>query len=125
MQWCDSCRAVFKNENLLTAPSIYIYEVAKFVKCNKSLFQINDNTSRRKVTHKNLQMPVPRLETFRKSCVYMAPLIFNSIPQQIATLTYNRFGPALRHWLIEKSFYSVDDFLSEYCRNSYYLRNAL
>ena len=91
MKWSESCRPVFKSENLLTVPNMFIYETAKFVKFNIHLFDINTNENKRKVTQSYLKMPVPRLEMFRRSCVYMAPLVFNSLPKEIVNQPYRKF----------------------------------
>lgn len=113
MEWSESCRAVFKSKNLLTVPSIYIYEVAKFVKYHNYLFVTNDNTHKRSITNLPLKMPVPKLELYRKSCAYMVPLIFNCLPKEIIDLPYKPFCCALRKWLIQESYYSTKDFLNK------------
>lgn len=113
MGWSESCKPIFKSKNLLTVPCLYIYEVAKFVKYHSHLFASNDNTFKRKINRLPLQMPVPKLEMFRKSCAYMAPLIYNSLPRGMTDLPYKRFCCALRKWLVQESFYSVKDFFKK------------
>ncbi|KAJ8718634.1 hypothetical protein PYW08_002871 [Mythimna loreyi] len=125
MDWTESCRPVFKAQKLLTAPCIYIYEIAKFVKTNSSLFEVNNNFNKRKVTQYLLKIPVPRIEMFRRSCVYMAPLIYNSLPSWITELPYNKFRVVLKKWLISHSFYSIAEFLNKKTCQSFHFRNVL
>ncbi|KAJ8718199.1 hypothetical protein PYW07_006827 [Mythimna separata] len=125
MEWTDSCRPVFKSYNLLTAPCIYIYEIAKFVKSNFSIFEPKNNNKKRKATHYQLQLPVPKIELFRRSCVYMAPLIYNSIPNFITDLPYGKFCKVLKKWLVSQSFYSLAEFLKKGSCQSYHYRNVL
>ncbi|KAF9813457.1 hypothetical protein SFRURICE_000968, partial [Spodoptera frugiperda] len=96
LKWSESCRPVFQSNKLLTVPSIYIYEVAKFIRANPALFEVKDNVNKRKATRVLLQMPVPRLELFRRNCVYMAPLIYNTLPKSITELPYKKFCITLK-----------------------------
>lgn len=58
-------------------------------------------------------MPIPRLELVRRSCVYMAPLIYNTQPKYITDLPYKKFCMVLKKWLIKENYYSVDEFLEK------------
>lgn len=49
--WSDSCRPIFKSQGLLTMPSTYFFETTKFVKSNMHLFDVADNTHKRKYIH--------------------------------------------------------------------------
>lgn len=75
----------------MTLPSMYIFETAKLVKSNMSLFKPNVNFNRRAESQVNLIMPAPRLKLYRKNCYFMACLIYNSIPKQITDMDYNSF----------------------------------
>lgn len=117
----DSCRPLFLKYKLLTLPSIYIYEISKFVKYNLSLFEIKNNENKRPLTHLPLNMPRPRLKIYQQNCYYMGSLIFNSIPAEISALPQNTFCRTLRQWLNEQCFYSVHDFLQKsHCRFNKY-----
>lgn len=125
LKWSESCRPVFQSNKLLTVPSIYIYEVAKFIRANPALFEVKDNVNKRKATRVLLQMPVPRLELFRRNCVYMAPLIYNTLPKSITELPYKKFCITLKKWLIKENYYSVQEFLvKNKCKSfGYIIRN--
>lgn len=125
MQWSDSCRPIFKSQNLLTVPCMYIYEIARFLRCNSTLFDRKNNSGKRKATHLDFEMPVPRLELFRRSCVYMGPLIYNSIPKFITQLPFNKFCTVLRKWLLHESFYSIEEFFHKYPCKFYTYKRAL
>jgi hypothetical protein len=107
----QSCKQLFIENKFLTLPAMYIYEIAKLVKENLSLFHLRDNANRRAETHVPLSMPAPRLELYRKNCYYMATLVYNSIPKSISDLCYNRLCKTLRLWLEKQCFYSVGEFL--------------
>lgn len=113
MEWSDSCKSVFKTQNFLTVPCIYIYEIAKFLRSNLTLFEPRDNTNKRKATHMAYQIPVPRLELFRRSCIYMAPLIYNSLPKFITDLPYKKFCITLKRWLLQESYYTIEEFFKK------------
>lgn len=113
IDWCDTCKPAFQSNNLLTVPCIYIYEISKFVKNNPQFFVSNNNINKRKATHLEFQLPIPRLELFRRSCIYMGPLIYNSLPKTITGLPPNKFCVMLREWLCQQCFYSVDEFLAK------------
>lgn len=70
-------------------------------------------------------MPVPRLELFRRNCVYMAPLIYNTLPKSITELPYKKFCITLKKWLIKENYYSVQEFLvKNKCKSfGYIIRN--
>lgn len=110
INWSDSCRPIFKTHKLLTVPCLYIYEAAKFLRSNPTLFERKDNTNKRKATHMDFEMPVPKLELYRRSCVYMAPLIYNALPKAITQLPFKKFCAELRRWLLYESFYSINEF---------------
>ncbi|XP_026728807.1 uncharacterized protein LOC113494593 [Trichoplusia ni] len=109
IDWCDTCKPAFQSNNLLTVPCIYIYEISKFVKNNPQFFVSNNNINKRKATHLEFQLPIPRLELFRRSCIYMGPLIYNSLPKTITGLPPNKFCVMLREWLCQQcKFYNCE-----------------
>lgn len=114
----DSCEPVFKSLKLLTFPSLYIFEVAIFVRTNLHLFTLMDNIRKRPGTvrsqYKNL-MFTGRHKTalLRKSILSMGPVIYNKIPPTIKDQSLSIFKKRLTSLLINKCYYSIQDFLTD------------
>lgn len=105
----DSCQPYFKKFKILTFSSTYIYEVAVFVKINKQLF--GELRSRRNM----LRIPsIPRKTALLdKSFFGMASRIYNKIPIDILdTRELPLFKLKLRRFLIDKAYYTIQDFLN-------------
>lgn len=114
----DSCEPVFKSLKLLTFPSLYIFEVAIFVRTNLHLFTLMDNIRKRPGTvrsqYKNI-MFTGRHKTalLRKSILSMGPVIYNKIPPTIKDQSLSIFKKRLTSLLINKCYYSIQDFLTD------------
>lgn len=110
-----SCKPYFKLLNILPLPCLYILEVCTFVMQNKQLFLLARNKTERSIRHAN-NLAVnfaPNTTRFLKNCFNMSIKIFNKIPNNLKTLPTNKFKHCLRNWLLEKMFYSIDEFLTE------------
>lgn len=108
----DSCRSHFYDLKLLTFPSLYIYEVATFVKTNMHLFNLKpprDSRLRQRDTGA-LQVEHGNTALFSKSIFVMAPQIYNKLPQEIRTLPLTLFKKKLKSFLINKCYYTMTDF---------------
>jgi hypothetical protein len=59
-------------------------------------------------------VPEPKLELYRNSPLYRSILIYNKIPIEIKLESnINVFKTKLTQYLINKAYYSVNDFMSE------------
>lgn len=108
----DSCRTFFKNNNLLTMPSLYIFEMALFIRQNPKLFKtvVRSRSRKQLYTLNNIQH---KTALYAKSVFVMAPKIYNRIPNYIKECNdYNLFKSKLFQFLIDYTFYSVSDFMS-------------
>lgn len=106
----DTCKPHFIELKTLTLPSLYILEVATFVKTNYDLFD-NFNSER----YKN-KISAPRRSTalFKKSIFGMAPLVYNHLPTSIREIqVLHLFKKRLSQFLIGKAYYSVNEFLQD------------
>lgn len=111
LKWTDSCKPIFKKEKLLTLPSLYIYEMCKFVRYNPELFEKdNKYMQRRKVAQKPLLLPQNRLKMCNKNCHSMAIKIFNKLPKEFHDMNHSEFNRKFYNWLSDRCFYSVGDF---------------
>lgn len=104
----DSAKQHFKRLNILTVPSLYILEVAMFVKTNMHLYtKINSKRHLNKIS-----MPQHHTALFKNSIFGMAPKIFNRLPDNIRNVdNILQFKRELRKLLINKIYYSISEYL--------------
>ena len=112
----DSCEPYFKSLKILTFPSLYILEMAIFVKSNIKLFAKVSDTKKGPVRsqYKNL-LTVSSYKTalLRKSVLCMGPIIFNKLPDNIKNDTLQQFKNKLKKYLTQKCYYTISDFLND------------
>lgn len=110
----ESCVPFFKKHSILPLPSLYIFEVAAFVKQNSHLFTLASIAFNR-TQRDDSRLCVPRANTalMYKSVFHMATVVFNKLPKELKNLHTNLFKQKLRSLLCQKCYYSVSDFLSD------------
>lgn len=115
----ESCKPFFKKFKIITLPSLYIFECAKFVKMHPELFTKAHEMFPKSTRHKNrLVLPIiPRTALYSKNSYAMCCRIFNALPDTIKTLPTNKFTRSLKVWLREKNFYSVNDIFKKGFKN--------
>lgn len=112
----DSCKPYFKNLRLLTVPSLYIFEAAVFVKLNPGYFvQVSTVRYNHVRTQYRNMLSLPKCNTalFKKSVFYMAPLIYNKVPNNIKEMPINLFKRGLFALLVDKCYYRINEFLED------------
>lgn len=109
----DSCRPLFKRLGLLTVPCLYIYEAIVYVKSsdiNQNLDIHGYNTRNRADYH--LVSHNSRL--FEQKPSYIGRKFYNNLPQLLkSSENINIFKKQLKKYLVNKAFYSVQEFLSD------------
>lgn len=110
-----SCKPLFKKLKVLPLPSLYIKEVCLFVKKHMYYFTSVDElhnciTSSRRGY--KLVLPKCRLALCQNNIYCMAIKIYNKLPTALIHTNYTQFKKKLHQWLIEKQFYSLQDYLS-------------
>lgn len=112
----DSCLPYFKSLKILTFPSLYILETALFVKNNPQLFKklsdVRINPIRTQYLNKLCHVKC-KTALVEKSFFGIAPRIYNKVPDVIKNMSVIKFKSALNEMLIEKSYYSIDEFLND------------
>lgn len=110
-----SCKPHFVDLGILTLPCMYILEVSVFVKMHPQLF-----TTAKDKYPRNSRNPdrlvfnsVPRTTLFKKNCYAMCITIYNHLPTHIKKLTLYQFKKHLKEWLLNKSYYAINDFLND------------
>ena len=109
-----SCKPIFKDFCILTACCLYICEMCVFVFNNKDRFlkrsEIHNVNTRQR---DNLHVPHARLGIKFKSCNNLGPKLFNMLPLCIRQeQCFIKFKRHLKRFLVDNSFYSVQEFLT-------------
>lgn len=107
----ESCKPYFKHLNILTLPSLYIYEMSVFVKQNSHLYHSFNST---RLRHRILHHVVPNTALYQKNVLGMAPKIYNKLPLRIKSVQeLNTFKTLLKKLLVDKCYYTVNEFLED------------
>jgi hypothetical protein len=113
----DSCKSKFQKLNILTFPSLYIFELLKYIKRNKkietsNLFKHCYDTRKRENL---LMIPVHKLKIYEKSPLYMAIKVLNKIGSSTVYGNKNE-EQFLKQWKVilqKKAYYNIEDFFSD------------
>jgi len=109
----DSCRHLFKQLQILTLPSQYIYSLLIFVVKNGDLFSFNSEIHNLHTRFKNnLHLPSTNLTVVQKGVLYSGSKFFNYLPLQIKNHSgdLKSFKRKLKNFLIDHTLYSLDEF---------------
>jgi len=110
----DTCCEMFCKLGILTLYSQYIYSTLMFVVKHKDIFTLNVEL-RNLNTHHSLALHVPSvaLTKVQNGAFYSGITLFNSLPPNIKRLAVdiNKFKHALKKYLMENSFYSVEEYI--------------
>ena len=110
------CRPLFRKLNILTLPSMYIYEILLFVKqkleSRENIFltngQIHEYNTR---NSNNLYQPPLSTSLFQNSTYNMGIKLFNVLPIHIKEAkSFNIFKKCLSNYLLEHCFYSIKEY---------------
>lgn len=108
-----TCKNTFKNEKILTVPSIYIYECACFVKLNYELFSNKEliHTYDTRGTVNPYLNPAQTTRTkVQKSAPYQLIRIYNALPNQVKQMPIKDYKKCLKDFLCNNVFYKIEDF---------------
>jgi hypothetical protein len=109
----DSCRDLFKQLQILTLPSQYIYSLLVFVVKNWGLFSLNSDIHNLNTRYKHdLHLPSTSLTLIQKGVLYSGSRLFNCLPLYIKNHSgdLRSFKRKLKHFLNEHSIYSPEEF---------------
>jgi len=99
----SSCRAWFKQLDILTAPRLYIYSVVLFVICNSSYFKTNFSVHSIHTRQKNhLHKPLVKFTSILRGITYSAIKVFNKLPLDVTQIQLDKmeFKNALKEYLL-------------------------
>ena len=108
----ESCRALFKTNNIFTVASIFIYEASLFVKNNLEIFHRHNSIHNHDTRFaNNIYINNFRLSLYKKSALYTCSTVYNKLPVSIKnTNTLSKFKKKLRSFLCTHCFYTLKEF---------------
>jgi hypothetical protein len=120
---CDSCHQLFKQLQILSLPSQYIFSLLLFVNKNREMFLSNSEIHDVNTQHNyNLHLPSTNLTLVQKGILYSGSKIYNCLPSNIKALSNNakRFKSTLNSYLIEQAFYSINEYYQSTSHSSWF-----
>jgi len=107
----ESCRESFRSSGILTLPSLLIYHTLIFVFKNQHLFSFSEHSYLTRQRN-NIKIDRFRLSLSKNSIFYYGPKLFNSLPQQIKSVSIiNVFKKRVRSHLVAGAFYTLQEAL--------------
>lgn len=114
LQYRDSCRGYFKQHNILTLMSLYIYNALKYIHGNRDKYKKNgddhDHDTRRRA---DLYIPRHRTVMTQRNVHYWGVKLYNRLPQQFKELNMRRFATETRSMLVRRECYTIDEYLCD------------
>jgi hypothetical protein len=109
----SSCKPYFKKLKILTLPCIYIVEILAHTKGSLSKFKTNSMSHSRDTRSKaDLFITSHNTKLFEQSIACNSVLIYNKLPSEIKSIqAIRKFKKLLTSFLLEKSFYSVEEYV--------------
>ena len=109
------CKQHFVDNKILTLPCLYIMELLMFVRKNPNRFASNKSKSNINTRNQNkLSIPTHTTSKFEKSPYYMCITAHNKLPPNLVNEpSHNIFRNIIKKTLIEKAYYSVQEFLND------------
>lgn len=110
-----SCRPLFPALKILTVACMYIYELCVFVKSNPNLF-IKRCESHNTVTRypNRLLLHASTTQLYGRNSYQMAIKVYNRLNDDMKSLSLEKFKLKLKNWLLEKSFYSLNEYFESF-----------
>lgn len=108
-----SCRRYFVEYNILTMTALYILEISVFVRNNMPLFPQHTRPEGLR-SQQRLATKIAKLEIINSGPHSMAAKVFNALPYHIQNIKDNTlFKITLNKYLIQKCYYSLQEFFSD------------
>jgi hypothetical protein len=107
----SSCRGLFRDNNILTVPGLYILELGIYAFKNRESWTAGLNVH----SYNTRQNEAIRLETHRtkryeSTPCYISKKVYNNLPGGVRSVErLDVFKIKLKQWLCEREFYSVND----------------
>lgn len=114
LDYLASLRDKFKEINILTVYSQYIFDCIMFVRKNLHRFSLVSDTHDRNTRNKNkLVTTFTRLTKIRKSFMGDCIRFYNTLPNELLALPDTKFKKIVKSALCKKGYYKIDDFIND------------
>ena len=123
----ESCRQLYLQQQILTVYGQYIYSLLMFVFTSGEVFSPNTDIHDRNTRYNhNLHFPSTNLKLVQRGVFCLGVKIFNHLPTSIKR--YFReptsFKIKLRNFLLEHSFYSLDECFEINPKETYFANST-
>jgi len=111
-----SCRPLFPRLGIMTLSSQYIFSLMRFLSQNLQLHTFNLNIHNYSTRCRiQLHKPSTALTLYQKVLYYESVSIYNKLPYNIGELILQNKGflTNLKKYLLEKTFYSVEEYMND------------
>lgn len=112
MNYRESCRPAFKQQQILTIPSAYILSCLRYVHNHLHEFIKNGSYHEHNTRHADaLSTPYHRLKVSQHSIDHWGPKLYNKLQDPMKRLAPALFEKKVKDALLEMSYYSIQEFL--------------
>ena len=110
----DSLRELFKETNILTFYSQYIYDNIMYTRKNINNLPKNCDNHNINLRNKNkIEVPRFRLSRIKSSFMGNSIRFYNKLPENVLNLTNTKFKRLIKETLVKKAYYSIDDYMND------------
>lgn len=107
----ESCRGIFRENQIMTVFALYIYECLVYLFKNRNKFVYSSSVHDYSTRHVNILYPEHRLVKYEKHPTYAAIKFFNQLPDNIKrSTTLNKFKDDVKIMLINMEPYSIHEY---------------
>jgi hypothetical protein len=110
-----SCREIFRLLKILLLSAKYIYSPLMFIVKNRNLYLDNVELYTTKTRNSlNLHPPLSHPTKYQKAVYYAGIRVFNDLPTSIKRIAADIkvFKKTLKRFVLDNSFYSMDEFFN-------------
>lgn len=109
----STCRNAFRKLNVMTLATLYIFELLKFVKLNKTKFSLNENVHQYNTRQKDhIHVQCTSLHLSENDTFYKGAIFYNILPSNIKELPYKKFVAVIKEKLTKCSYYDIEEYLN-------------
>lgn len=114
MHFRESCRNIFRDNNILTVTGLFVYKSLQFVSKHKYLFNKFQNINNTRQVH-TFHLPRLFLTQSQNSVLYSCMKLYNSLPKSMRDLDgAGSFDFKVRRFLVDCEPYCLDEYY-DYC----------
>jgi len=110
-----TCRKLFLKLKILTLTSQYILSLMRVLSSNLNTFTFNSSVHNKNTRLRlKLHKPSVKLKMYQRSVYYNCINVYNKLPDDLSNLILNKkqFLTQLKKYLIDKPFYTLEEFLN-------------